>query len=129
MNEADDFLRVRTRLLDLQRTGLLNPEAFPTYQQTILQIWQESERRRVTLMNHAATLRTQAAAAEAQANAFTSMASILYNVINGYVELEQKRIHELQSKEAAEAAGVVVSASGAINEPVKRSRRKPAKKE
>jgi hypothetical protein len=98
MTPQEDLIRLRTRLLDLQKTGLLNPDNFGTYQQTILQIWQESERRRASCLQQAATLRQQAAAAEAQSHAFSVIGSIIYSVVNGYIELEERRAREEQER-------------------------------
>lgn len=127
MNDSavDDLVRIRTKLLDLQRTGVLSAEGFPTYQQTILQILQECERRKQGLFSQVQTLRAQASAAESQAHAFSAMGSILYNIINGYVENEQRRIEEEQRR-AAERENdgqpeVAVSASGAVIEPLEPS--------
>jgi len=93
-NAQNDLIRLRTRLLDLQRSQKLNPESFALYQQTILQLHQETESRKQSCFSQAQTLRTQAAAIESQGHAFSSMASILFSVVNGYVLLEEKRIAE-----------------------------------
>jgi len=102
----DEVLKLRKRLLDFQRTGAMAPESFMTYQQTILQLWQEAERRRQACMAQKETLLRQAAAAESQAHAFSAMSSIMFSVIDGYVSLEEKRIREeqerAQEKQAAE---------------------------
>jgi len=106
-NPQEDLLRLRKRLIDLQRTGMFGPEGFATYQQTILQVWQEAEKYRNTLLEQAQTLRAQSMQAEAQSHAFSIIGSILYSVINGYVEIENKRLAEEQERlrqKAAEAA-------------------------
>jgi hypothetical protein len=104
-NTAADLLRLRQRLLDLQHTQRLAPEAFGLYQQTILQIHQEAERRKQTCFAQAETLRAQASAAEAQGHAFSSIASILYAIVHGYIQIEEKRLNEEaeRAKERAEA--------------------------
>ena len=133
---TDEFTRIRLRLLDLQKTGLLHPDAFGTYQQTILQLYQDATRRRESLLQQGATLRQQAAAAEAQAGAFSVMGSMLYNVVNGYIESENKRIQEMQAKEIMATGGAPThSASGepyeqaeaVVPEP-KVTEKKPSKK-
>jgi hypothetical protein len=100
----NDLLRLRQRLLDLQRTQRLDTEAFGLYQQTVLQIQQEAERRKLTCFQQAETLRAQASSVEAQGHAFSSISSILYSVVNGYIEIEEKRLREDQerAKERAE---------------------------
>jgi hypothetical protein len=89
-----DLIKLRQRILDLEKLGYMTPESFGTYQQTILQIWQEAEQRRQTCLAQAATLRVQAASAEAQAHAFSAMSSVMFAVVNGFVEAEEKRIRE-----------------------------------
>lgn len=93
-----DLIRLRQRLLDLQGTQRLSTEAYGLYQQTILQIHQEAERRKQTCFQQAATLRAQASAAESQGHAFSSIASIIYAVVNGYIEVEEKRLREDQER-------------------------------
>lgn len=90
----EDLLRLRRRVKDLLNLGYLSPEAAGTYEQTILLTWQEADRRRVALRQKAETLRLQAAAADAEAGAYTTISSILYNVVNGFVEAGQKRAAE-----------------------------------
>lgn len=93
-NIQADLLRLRKRLMDLQTIGVLEESQHGLYQQTILQLWQEADRQRQTCMDQAETLRRQAAAAEAQAHAFSTMSSMMYAVVNGYVLLEEKRVRE-----------------------------------
>jgi len=95
-----DLLRLRQRLLEFQKIGYMTPESFGTYEQTLLQIWQEAEQRRQTCLSQANTLRMQAAAAEAQAHAFSAMSSVMFAVINGFIEIEEKRIREEAEREA-----------------------------
>lgn len=96
----EEALKLRKRLLDFQRLGAMNPESFATYQQTILQLWQEAERRRQACLTQSETFKRQAAAAESQAHAFSAMSSILYSVVNGYVEIEEKRLREIAERQA-----------------------------
>lgn len=125
----DDVLRLRKRVNDLKALGYMTEESAGTYEQTVLQTWQEADRIRQTLVSQAATLRTQAAAAEAQANAYGTMASILFNIVNRFVEAGQKRSQEeaerkaerdAQEAEAAREAAPKVEASS----PAKRGRPK-----
>jgi hypothetical protein len=54
-------------------------------------------------MSQAEQLRTQAAAVESQGHAFSAAGSVLFAVVNGYIDLEEKRIREMQERAAAEA--------------------------
>lgn len=103
-NTQNDLLRLRKRLLDLQTMGILEESQHGLYQQTILQLWQQTEGRRQTCMSQAETLRMQAAAAEAQAHAFAAMSSMMYAIVNGYIELEEKRVREDRERTEEKAA-------------------------
>lgn len=121
----EDVLRLRKRVNDLKALGYMTPESAGTYEQTILLTWQEAERRRQALMSQAETLRRQSAAAEAQAGAFATMASILFNIVNGFVEAGQKRLREdaeRQSERDAQAAAVIAPVAEVT--PIKRGRAK-----
>jgi hypothetical protein len=128
-NLQDDLLRLRKRVNDLKSLGYMTPESAGTYEQTILLTWQEADRRRQTLLNQAETLRRQAAAADAQAGAFATMASILFNIVNGFVEAGQKRLREEAERQAekdaqaAEAARAIEPRVEAVS-PAKRGRSK-----
>ena len=116
-NPDETLVRLRTRLLDLQKAGAFNPEFFGTYQQTILQVYNEAERKKQACLQQAESLKRQAAAVEAQAHAFGTFGSILFSVVNGYVELEQKRLREEHEAHlAAEGQLPAQSASGAAYE-------------
>lgn len=142
-NDTEILLKLRKRLSDLLGKGLVSSDAFGMYQQTILQLHQECERRRQTCLGQAETLKRQAAAAESQAHAFSAMASIIFSVVNGYVELEERRAREEadRAKERAaaeaEAAEVAAAVEGVSDEssdeeevtssdsPTARKKRKP----
>jgi hypothetical protein len=116
-----DLLKLRKRLNDLKALGYMTPESAGTYEQTIFQTWQEADRRRLTLLNQAETLRRQAAAADAQAGAFATMASILYSIVNGFVEAGQKRLQEEAERKVERAAQ---ASEPAPPIPIKRARPK-----
>jgi len=99
-----DLLKLRKRVQDLKALGYMTPESAGTYEQTVLQTWQEADRRRQTLLSQAETLRRQSAAAEAQAGAFATMASILYSIVNGFVEAGEKRLREEAERTAERKA-------------------------
>lgn len=96
--------RLRQRLLDLQKTNMMTPESFGTYQQSMLQLWNECERRAMTCFDQVQSLQMQAKASEHQAHAFRMMGSIILSVVNGYVDKEEQRVREEaeRAKEQAE---------------------------
>lgn len=120
------LVRLRTRLNDLLKLGITTPEGFGLYQQTILQLLGEFERRQQDCHNQAAQLRQQAAAAEAQAHGFIAAKSLLFAVVNGFVEVEEKRLRELAELEADKKASQVEPEPEPKSEPKKRGR--PRKK-
>lgn len=111
--DTEIIFKIRKRLNDLLSKGLVNPDAFGMYQQTILQLHQECERRRQTCLGQAETLKRQAAAAESQSHAFSAMASIIFSVVNGYADLEERRLRE-EAERAAERAKI----EPAVSEPI-----------
>jgi hypothetical protein len=94
-------LRLRRRLGDLLRLGAMTPE---TFQQAILQLWQEVEKRRQSSLQEAEDYHRKYQACLSQAGAFAAQSSILFAVINGFVTLEERRIQETsdRAREAAE---------------------------
>lgn len=96
------LVKLRSRMNDLLRMGIVPPEGFGMYQQTVLQLLQEYDRRKQTCLAHAEQLKTQAAAMEAQAHAFIAAGSVLFSVVNGYIDLEERRIREEQERKATE---------------------------
>jgi hypothetical protein len=125
-NPSEEILRLRRRVKDLLGLGYMTEESGGTYEQTILQVWQEADRGRVNCLQQAETLKRQAAAAEAQAGAFTMMSSILYNVVNGFVEAGNKRVREDAERQAEMAAREAELVSDNLDAPAPRpaSRRK-----
>ena len=99
----EDLVRLRKRVADMLRLGAATPE---TFLQTIMQIWQETERRRSSCMQDADDHLRKFHALTAQAAGFASMGSILYSIVNGYATLEERRVQEMidREKEKAEHA-------------------------
>lgn len=126
-NPNEEILKLRRRVKDLLGLGYMTEESGGTYEQTILQVWQEADRGRVNCLAQAETLKRQAAAAEAQAGAFTMMSSILYNVVNGFVEAGNRRLREDAEKQAereARAQNDAIEAAKAGQASRKRGRQK-----
>jgi hypothetical protein len=96
-----ELIRLRRRVSDLVRLGAATPE---TYIQTVLQLFQEVERRRQACMSEADDYLRKHHALVAQAHGFSSMSSILFSIINGFATLEERRLQEMtdRAKERAE---------------------------
>jgi len=113
-DKLSDLVRLRQRFLDLQKLGSLTPETFGLFQQSFLEVYHEAERRKQSCQGRANDLRRQAAAADAEANAFSVMSSILYNIVDGHIGMEKRRLAEEQYRQAQEdGTAPTTSASGA----------------
>ena len=95
-----EMVRLRRRLGDLLRLGAATPD---TFQMAVQQMWQETEKRRQSCLQEAEDHLRKYHAMVAQAHGFSSMASILYSVIDGYVNLEERRIQEAVARATDEA--------------------------
>jgi hypothetical protein len=103
-NFATVMVNLRTKMNELLSLGIATPEGFGLYQQTIMQLLQEFEKRKQSCFSQAQQLKTQAAAVESQGHAFSACGSVVFNIVSGYIELEQKRIREEQERKAEAAA-------------------------
>lgn len=137
-SNATVLVKLRMRMNDLLRLGITTPEGFGLYQQTMLQLYHQFERRKQSCFTQAEQLRTQAAAVESQGHAFAACGSIMYSIVHGYIELEEKRIREeLERKERdtpLEEAGeesspeeALLQVEGAAMAPPKKKMGRPKK--
>jgi altronate dehydratase len=94
MSFNEDVDRLRHRLSDLLAMGLLDDASKGTYELTLLQVMNESERQRQTCIKRADSLKMQAATAEGQAAAFSMISSIVNNVVNSLVRKSEKATEE-----------------------------------
>lgn len=95
-----ELLRLRRRVGDLMRMNALTPE---TFQQAVMQLFQESERRRQTCLAEAEDHLRKYHALLSQAGAFAAQGSILFAVINGFATLEERRLQEMADREREKA--------------------------
>lgn len=86
-----ELLKIRRRVSDLVRLGAATPE---TYLQTVMQLFQESERRRQVCMSEAEDCLRRHQALVAQAHGFSAVGSILFAIVNGFATLEERRVIE-----------------------------------
>jgi hypothetical protein len=96
----EELLRLRKRVTDLLKLGAATPE---TFAQSILQIWQETERHRQNSMEQAEDHLRKYHALVAQAQGFAMQSSILYSVINGYATIEERKAQEMADRAAEKA--------------------------
>jgi hypothetical protein len=125
-----ELFKLRKRLMDLIRLGAATPD---TFQQALMQIWQETERRRIACLSEAEEHLRKYHALVSQAHAFTSQGSIAYAVIDGYVQLEEKRLREMSERaaekrqqEEEQAAAAEEQKKAAVEEQKKAEAKKAA---
>ena len=128
-NFATVMVNLRTKMNELLSLGVATPEGFGLYEQTILQLFQEFEKRKQSCFAQAQQLRTQAAAVESQGHAFSACGSVVFNIVSGYIDLERKRIQEEQERAAekkkAEEPSTEEPTAGAA--PTETPKRKPGR--
>ena len=98
---GEELQKFRRRFAQLMQTGSVTPEMF---HQTLMQLWNENERRRQSCLSEAEDHLRKYHALVSQAHAFSAQGSIVYSIINGYVVIEENRAKEeaARLKERAE---------------------------
>lgn len=125
MNDDNNLIQLRTKLLELQKSGAFEGDTFQAVQQVVLQIHGEAERRRSNYLQQAANLKMQAASMEAYATAYGTLGSVIAAILNGQIDIAQKRAAEEADRVAAEnGTSPSVSASGEAYEPQPKKKKK-----
>lgn len=93
-SNAEKIIRLRKRVLDAVKVGVLDQESKPFYEATLIQILNEAERNRQKCMSIMDDHKKKIIQAEAQANAYSQISSVLYNVLNGFVEVQERALAE-----------------------------------
>jgi predicted sugar kinase len=103
MGHTEDLLKLRKRVLDAVGAGIIDNNLKEFYEATLLQILNESERQRQVCVTQAENLMKQAAVANGQAAAFSSIGSIIFGVLNGYIVAQERAIREEEARAAEQA--------------------------
>lgn len=103
MSYVEDLIKLRKRVADAVSKGVVNQEGKDFYEATLIQIMNDAERNRQNCVTQAENLRRQAAVMDGQAGAFASVSSIVYSVINGYVNIAERDEEERKQAEAEKA--------------------------
>jgi hypothetical protein len=105
MGLQEDVGKLRKAFLEALNKGLLETNK-ELYEATLIQIMNEAERNRQTCANQAESLRKQAAIYDGQAQGFSSVSSIVFAVMNGFITVaeRQKREEDERAQEEAERA-------------------------
>lgn len=94
MAYSEDILKLRTKFADAVRYGVIKESGANTFEAVLLQIMNDAEKNRQNCTNQAENLRKQASVLDGQAGGFASVANIIYNVLNGYVNLAERELAE-----------------------------------
>ena len=95
MSYADDLVKLRKRLTDAISVGLIDPSQKDFFEASLIQIMNDAEKSKQNCLTTAENFKRQAAVAEGQSQAFSSMSSIIYNVINALiVQTERNKLDE-----------------------------------
>jgi len=95
MSYADDLVKLRKRLMDAIAVGLIDPSQKDFFEASLIQMMNDAEKNKQNCLTTAENLKKQAAIAEGQAQAFSSMSSIIYNVINALIiQSERNKLDE-----------------------------------
>ena len=107
MSYADDLVKLRKRLMDAIAVGLINPSQKDFFEASLIQMMNDAEKNKQNCLTTAENLKKQAAIAEGQAQAFSSMSSIIYNVINALIiQGERSKLdEERRAQEVEELKG------------------------
>lgn len=121
MAYSEDILKLRTRFADAVRYGIINETGANTFEAVLLQIMNDAEKNRQNCTNQAENLRKQASVLDGQAGGFASVANIIYNVLNGYVNLaEREEAEKAEIAKEMQEQSEVVNANPSIPEDNKK---------
>jgi hypothetical protein len=135
---GEDILKLRQRVQDAIRSGVVAQDGKEIFEATLIQIMNDAERNRQNCVTQAENLRRQASVFDGQAGAFASVSSIIYNVLNGFVTLAEKdeedrkraeeerlaNAEDLKKAEELEKAASTTVSEENTEEPKKKSSRK-----
>lgn len=114
MSYAEEVLKLRKKLIDAVTAGVVDANSKTTIEAFLIQIMNESEKNRQQCMSQAEELKKRASSIEGQAAGFTAVGSIVYNVINGFIqaaERDRKERERLAQEEAEKQAAIEAARS------------------
>jgi hypothetical protein len=103
MAYTEDILKLRKRVQDAVVKGVVQADGREFLEASFIQIMNDAEKNRQNCMAQAENLRRQASVLDGQAGAFGSVSSIVYNVLNGFVNAAEREEEERTRREAEEA--------------------------
>jgi hypothetical protein len=134
MSYAESIIKLRNRVQDAVKKGLVEDSGKEFFEATLIQVMNEAEKNRNNCLAQAENLRKQASVFDGQAAAFGSVSSIVFSVINGYVTVVERDEAERAAQEAEKASDAQEESSevSVVTDPVvaeentKKSKKKKA---
>lgn len=128
MSYAEEITKLRVRVAEAVNAGFIDGSK-DTLETILIQIMNDAERNRQNCVSQAETVRKQAATLDGQAAAFSSVVSIVYNVINGFIKIAERSKDEetrvaAERAEKAEAVALEREAEVEVKKPSKVSKKK-----
>jgi len=102
MGYAEDILKLRARFADALSVGAIDGSK-ETVEAMLIQIMNEAEKNRQGCATQAENIRKQISVLDGQAAAFSSVTSIVYNVLNGFVRVAERNRQEEDRTKAENA--------------------------
>lgn len=113
MSYGESIIKLRARVQDAVKKGLVETSGKEFFEATLIQIMNDAEKNRQNCLTQAENLRRQASVFDGQAAAFGSVSSIVFGVINGYVTVAERDEAERLAQEAEKAADAQEAATEA----------------
>ncbi len=105
MSYKEDLARLRNKFQEALAVGLIKEKNRDIFESTLIQIMNESEKKRQEATKRAEEHKRQASALEGQASGFAANNSIIYNVLTSYVAASIRDTEEIAELEARENVG------------------------
>lgn len=122
MENGEALVRLRNRMVDALKTGVVDEKHHGLVQQILLQIMNDAERQRQSCLSQVEAFKNQIVMAQGQANGYSAIASIVYGTIDGFIKQTERAT--LEKVEAAHRDGLEMPAPLVVAGPKKRGRKK-----
>lgn len=120
---GEALVKLRNRMTDALKMGVVDEKHHGIVQQILLQIMNDAERQKQSCLNQVETLQSQIMMARGQANGYTTITSIVYATLDGFIKQAERAVAE--ERERAVRDGVVLEQPQPLQEvPKKRGRKK-----
>ena len=103
MPHSNDVVELRQRMVEAQKAGLFNSKEDAAFAQAVLlELLNDAERARQSHLTAAERARNHAIAEENQAKGISMVSSMVFNVLNGYLNKAMQDAEELEELEERE---------------------------